>query len=255
MVLAVRRRLWLLAVAPPPPPAPPDCLPQVLSPRLFFSPCSLSRPACCCAPVGCLLPPAAAPPPPWLVGCALCCWVLALCRGAYYLALLRAVLCGSSCAVWCRAVLFVSCRAVSAPVVAPCCVARIALWCCAALLCAASFPRVLRLVGVCCVCCAVLSRLLLLWAALCCSVSCGPVWCCDVWSGATGLAVPCCFVLCFAFCPGLLLRCYVLFASRFAVSSWSAFLWALLCLLVLCCAALRLVVPCGVVQLCTVLCA
>ena len=108
-------------------------------------------------------------------------------------------------------------------------------------------------------CCAVSScrslvvrcRLVLSLAALRCVVSSGAVRRRGVLRGAVWVAVPCCGVFCFG--PCVLWCCGVLFVLCLAMGFWSAFLCTGLCLLALCCAALRPVGPCSAVLLRTMM--
>ena len=106
-----------------------------------------------------------------------------------------------------------------------------------------------------CPSCLVRCRPVLFSVAVCCMVSFGAVWRRGVWRGAVRVALPCCSLFCCSLRPGVLWRCGVLFTLCLAVPSWSAFLCAVLCLLALCCAALRPAAPCREVLLRTVLAA
>ena len=82
------------------------------------------------------------------------------------------------------------------------------------------------------------------------------LWCvaprCVTWRAC--VALPCCGGFCCAFGCAVILRCGVLFALYLAFPSWSAYWCAVLFPLALCCAGLRLVVPCGAGPLCPVFC-
>ena len=242
---------WVCLLAAPPSPSW-SLSPRYRRPAALFSFCAL------CLFVAALLLVcrrssllAVAPPPliPWFVfhrchcsapSCPLC-----------LLCLLAAA---RPFAVWFRLVLLCppgSCLLLSRGCHRPCCLVPCGAACC--------FVRsVVRCTAPCCAVsfcssCGVWCCLVQFLAAVCCVVSFSAVWCRGVWRGAMCVAVPCCCVFCCAFGRAFLLRCAVLFALCLADPSWSAFLCAVLFLLVLCCAALRLVGLCGAVLLGAVL--
>ena len=172
----------------------------------------LHLPPSCCLPVCRFLPPGAASPPPGGF-----CFVDVGARVAWCFAVLRAVLCDLRCPALCCAlpwpfVLRVLRGAALCflPLLPP-----------AVFLNAAPFAPVLCLVGFCCVCCAVLYRLMLFWAAVCCVVSVGAMWCC-LCCVARRCFRCCAVMMCVVLC--LLARCLVVVYRDVRVASCRAVL-------------------------------